>query len=233
MTGPTITLAADSEDVARTVADRIGRAARTALAARGRADICLAGGSTPLRAYELVAATLDDFSNVHFWYGDERCVPVDDPRSNHGEALARLQTPRARFHPMPGELGPFDGARVYEEELGATVFDLALLGMGPDGHTASLFPGHPLLESRDLVAGIDDAPKPPPQRITLTLPALNRSRGLLLAVAGADKADALTRVLERPGGATPASLLSRARLEIVCDPLAGRAIADRDAELRA
>lgn len=215
-----VTRGIDGEDIARMIAVTLAAAAESALQARGRADLCLAGGTTPLRAYELLGPLRDDWRGVHLWYGDERCVPFDDPDSNHGQALARLKVPGAQFHPMPGELGPFEGARVYEQEFGDTVLDLALCGMGPDGHTASLFPGHPLLESRDRVAGIDDAPKPPNQRITLTLPAFNSARSIVLAVGGSDKSTALKRVLEKPGGATPASLLDRSKLEILCDEAA-------------
>jgi 6-phosphogluconolactonase len=212
-----VTHCADREEVARTVSVSLATAAMDAVDARGAAHLVLAGGTTPLRAYEMLGPLLDSWQNVHLWYGDERCVPYDHPDSNHGAARDRLRVPGAIFHPMPSELGPFEGARDYEAELGDTVFDLALLGLGPDGHTASLFPGHPLLESREYVAGIDDAPKPPPQRITLTLPSLNAARCIVLVVAGSDKADALRRVIDEPSGQTPASLLKRDRLEIVCD----------------
>ena len=220
MSDARITHCADREEVARTIAVSLATAAKDAVDARGVANLVLAGGTTPLRAYELLGPLLEDWRKVHFWYGDERCVPFDDPESNHGAALRRLRVPGAVFHPMPGELGPFEGARDYEAELGDVVFDLVLLGLGPDGHTASLFPGHPLLKSNEHVAGIDDSPKPPPQRITLTLPSLNAGRCIVLAVAGEDKADALRRVIGEPDGQTPASLLERGKLEIVCDEAA-------------
>jgi 6-phosphogluconolactonase len=212
-----ITHCADREEVSRTVAVSLATAAKDAVDARSTAHIVLAGGTTPLRAYELLGPLLDSWDGVHLWYGDERCVPYDSQESNHGAARDRLAVPGAVFHPMPGELGPFEGARDYENELGDTVFDLVLLGLGPDGHVASLFPGHPLLESREYVAGIDDAPKPPPQRITLTLPSLNAARCIVLAVTGSEKADALRLVIDEPSGRTPGSLLQRDKLEIVCD----------------
>jgi 6-phosphogluconolactonase len=217
LTDARLTHCADREEVARTIAVSLATAAKDAVDTRGVANLVLAGGTTPLRAYELVGPLLDDWGNVHLWYGDERCVPFTDPDSNHGAALERLRVPGAVFHPMPGELGPFAGARDYESELGDVVFDLVLLGLGPDGHTASLFPGHPLLKSSEHVAGIDDSPKQPPQRITLTLPSLNAGRCIVLAVVGADKADALRRVIAEPDEQTPASLLRRDKLEIVCD----------------
>jgi 6-phosphogluconolactonase len=217
MTSARITHCVDREEVARTIAVTLATAANDAVGERGVAHLVLAGGTTPLRAYELLGPLLDDWRGVHLWYGDERCVPFNHPDSNHGQALERLRVPGAVLHPMSAELGPFEGARDYETELGDTRFDLALLGLGPDGHTASLFPGHPLLESTELVAGIDDAPKPPPQRITLTLPALNSAHSIVLAVTGADKADALRRALDKASAITPASLLKREKLEIVCD----------------
>lgn len=220
MTAARVMHCADSEEIARTIAVTLAAAAKDAVAQRGSAHLVLAGGTTPLRAYELLGPLLDDWRGVHLWYGDERCVPLNNPDSNHGQALERLRVPGAAFHPMPSELGPFEGAREYEAEIGDTVFDLVLLGLGQDGHTASLFPGHPLLESTEHVAGIDDAPKPPPQRITLTLPSLNSARCIVLAAAGADKADALRRAIGEPSGITPASLLRRERLEIICDEAA-------------
>jgi 6-phosphogluconolactonase len=212
-----MTHCADREEVARTIAVTLATAAKDGVEERGVAHIVLAGGTTPLRAYELLGPLLNEWTGVHLWYGDERCVPFDDPDSNHGQAAARLALPGATFHPMPADLGPFAGAREYEAELDGIVFDLCLLGLGPDGHTASLFPGHPLLKAREHVAGLDDSPKPPPQRITLTLPSLNASHSIVLAVAGADKAEALRRVLDEPDERTPASLLTRDKLEIVCD----------------
>jgi 6-phosphogluconolactonase len=186
--------------------------------ARPGAHLVLAGGSTFLRAYELAGPLADDggWDGVHLWYGDERCVPFDDPESNHGQVRARLQAPGATWHPMPGPDGPQEGARAYARELDGVRPDLVLLGLGPDGHTLSLFPGSALLDSTDLVAGVEDSPKPPPQRITLTLAAL-RDSPLVLTVTGAGKADALARVLAGPDPAVPASLLPRARLTVVAD----------------
>jgi 6-phosphogluconolactonase len=131
-----------------------------------------------------------------------------------------LVAPGAIEHRMLGELGPTEGAAAYARELGDTVMDLTLNGIGPDGHTASLFPNHPLLDATDLVAGISDSPKPPPERITLTLPTLNASRRLMLLVAGEDKAAALARMLEGPDRGTPASLLDRDKLDVVADAAA-------------
>ncbi|MEA2405554.1 MAG: 6-phosphogluconolactonase, partial [Thermoleophilaceae bacterium] len=135
----------------------------------GARNVVLAGGTSPMRAHELLGALVPDWSGVHLWYGDERCVPPEDPESNHGQAIARLQAPGATWHRMKGELGPERGAADYTAELGDTPIELLVLGMGPDGHTASLFPHHPGLEAEGIAIGIHDSPKPPPERITLTL----------------------------------------------------------------
>jgi 6-phosphogluconolactonase len=213
----TITRLADPEAVGRYAARELVHAAREAIIARGVAHLCLAGGSTPMRCYELLDELMDDWTGVHLWYGDERCVPFDDPQSNHGQASARLRAPGATWHPMPGPEGPHVGAARYSEELGSTVLDYVHLGMGPDGHTCSLFPNHPLLEATGVAVGIEDSPKPPPKRITLTLPKLNESRRLVLLVNGADKAAALARGLGEPDPLIPISLLDRHKLEVVAD----------------
>lgn len=210
----------DTRAVAERVARTTAELAVSARSARGAGHICLAGGSTPLHAYELLGELIADWSDLHLWYGDERCVPFDDPDSNHGAALARLHAPGATWHPMPVALGAEVGAQAYSEELAGTVLDVTLLGMGPDGHTASLFPHHPLLSATGVAAAIHDSPKPPPERITLTLPTLNASRRIVLIVTGAQKAEALGRVVAGPDPGTPASLLARAALDVLADDAA-------------
>ncbi len=211
---------ADAEEVASRAADAIATAVAAARATKGIAHLCLTGGSTPRRCYELLGPLLDSWEDVHLWYGDERCVAPDDPESNAGMVHRALIAPGAVEHRMLGELGPDRGADAYAEELNDVVMDLTLNGMGPDGHTASLFPGHALLDAGVRVAGISDSPKPPPERITLTLPTLNASHHLMLLVTGADKAEALARVLAGPDRGTPASLLERDKLDIVADEAA-------------
>ena len=208
---------ADAEEAARHAADAL------TAAVEGRTSevhLCLAGGSSPLRAYELLDGRDLDWPRVALWYGDERCVGFDHEDSNHGQVRERLRAPGAAWHPMPGTLGPEDGARAYADELDAVIMDVTLLGMGPDGHTASLFPEHPLLDAKGLVAGITDSPKPPPERITLTFHAFNASRRILLLVTGEAKQEALARMLDGPDRAIPASLLSRDRLTVVADAAA-------------
>jgi 6-phosphogluconolactonase len=193
-------------------------AAAEAVRERGRFRVALAGGSTPRRVH---AALLTDertpASNVEawdVWFGDERCVPADDVESNYrmaDETLFSKLAPPPCVHRVPTELGaPAEIASAYEAELVREfrlrpgewpIFDLVLLGMGPDGHTASLFPGDPVLgETRRLVVAVRGA-KPPPDRVTFTLPVLCAARHVLFLVAGADKAAALRDVLA-PGGAS-------------------------------
>jgi 6-phosphogluconolactonase len=207
----------DPESLARHAARDLVASIQDAREARGVAHVCLAGGSTPLRCYELLDGQLDDWSGVHLWYGDERCVPFDDPESNHGQAKERLRARGATWHPMPATLGPAEGAIEYSRELGSTILDITHLGMGPDGHTASLFPDHALLGAHGVAVGITDSPKPPPERITLTLPKLNASRRIVLMVTGEGKSEALARVMAGPDRTYPASLLDRAKLLVMAD----------------
>jgi 6-phosphogluconolactonase len=207
----------DTEALARHAARDLVACIAQARAQRGAAHVCLAGGSTPMRCYELLDGQLDDWTGVHLWYGDERCVPFDDPDSNHGQVKDRLRARGASWHPMRGTLGPSEGAIEYSRELGSIVLDITHLGMGPDGHTASLFPHHPLLDAQGVACGISDSPKPPPERITLTLPKLNASRRIVLLVSGEGKSEALARAMGTPDRGTPASLLDRGKLLIMAD----------------
>jgi 6-phosphogluconolactonase len=169
--------------------------------------VALSGGSTPKRLFaELVAMGRDalPWDRVELWWGDERCVPPDHPDSNYGMTKRALIDPLglSRVHRIEGERDPDAAAASYEHELAALgtppVFDLVWLGMGPDGHTASLFPGSPALaeQQRFCVANRIDSPLTHGKatRITLTYPALNAARLVRFLVAGADKADTLARV---------------------------------------
>jgi 6-phosphogluconolactonase len=186
----------------------------------GARHLALSGGSSPERAYALLGPTVPDWSLVDLWYSDERCVRPDHEDSNHRMAFEALQAPGAVWHRMEGELGPLDAARNYARELEGIVMDVALQGMGPDGHTASLFPGRPELDATGICIGIRDSPKPPPERVTMTMDYLNRSGRILLLVAGAAKAEALAQVLAGPDRAVPASLLARDRLTVIADEAA-------------
>ena len=219
------------DDPAAEVAERLAAAAD-----RG-GHIALTGGSTPRRAYEQAAELEADWSHATLWFGDERCVPPDHEHSNFGMArralLSRLGTgadaPAVRR--MEGERGPAEGAAAYvealREEFGDAEprLDLVLLGLGPDMHTASLFPGDGALavEGR-WVAGVETpgmAPLVP--RITLTLDVINAGRDVVFLIAGEDKADAVAGAFgDAPGPHAPASLVrpDAGNLTLVLDPAA-------------
>jgi 6-phosphogluconolactonase len=184
-------------------------------------QIALAGGSTPRAAYERVAGMDVDWSRATLWFGDERCVPPDDERSNYGMVRAalldRLVGEAPVVHRMEGERGAHEAADGYEQLLRETFgdsgpqLDLVLLGLGPDAHCASLFPGQPTLDERERWAiGVDEAGMEPyVPRVTLTLPAINASREVVFLIAGADKADAVRRAfVEEPSRDAPASLVA-------------------------
>src|SRR3954462_14924159 len=139
---------------------------------RGREHLALSGGSTVGQVYRALGPKLPDWRDVHLWYGDERVVPLDDPESTHRLATGTLDAPDAVWHPLAVDLGPEGAAERYAEELDGTVLDVALNGMGPDGHTASLFPGYPMLHATGIAVCVRDSPKPPPERMTLTLEKL-------------------------------------------------------------
>jgi len=192
-------------------------------AAIGGGDIVLTGGSTPRAAYqhfvEAVRSVGIDLSRTTLWIGDERCVDPEDDRSNYKMIKENLLDPlgdRApRFERMKGELGPDEGAEDYQDILrdaGTPVFDLLLLGIGPDGHCASLFPGQESLTERQrLVVGVPEAGLEPfVPRISMTIPTLIRSRQIVFLATGDSKADAIARAFgpdAEPDPATPSSLL--------------------------
>jgi 6-phosphogluconolactonase len=196
-------------------ADAARRAAAEVLAeaaARG-GHIAVSGGSTPGPAYELAAQLQPNWSRTELWFADERCVPPHDERSNYRlvreRLLDRLERPPAVEHRVLGELPPHEAADRYDAELRGVVLDLALLGIGPDGHTASLFPNDPALEedARRAVA----VPRPDSHRVTMTLPLLRDATQIAFLAVGADKADAIRRAFaEPPSPATPASLVRSA-----------------------
>jgi 6-phosphogluconolactonase len=189
----------------------------------GARHVALTGGTTPLRAYDLLGPLVGDWRGVTLWYGDERCVGPEDPESNHRGATEHLAAPGAIWHRMPGELGPDQGAAQYDAQLAVTKLDVTLLGMGPDGHVASLFPDHPVLTAGGNAIGVHDSPKPPPERITLTMDKLNESGRVVLLVTGEAKRAALSRVVDpdgRPDRHWPATLLARDRLLVLADAAA-------------
>jgi 6-phosphogluconolactonase len=197
----------DDENVlAAVVAERLARAAREG------GSVVLTGGKTPERAYEEAAQREPDWSRVDLWWGDERCVPPDDENSNYGMAkralLDRVDGPPRSVHRIKGELGKDEAAADYERELGDTQLDLLLLGVGPDGHIASLFPNAPTLRQRKTVLPAEAGLEPFIDRVTLSLPALRSAREVLFLLAGEAKAEAAARAFAgEPSPDTPASLV--------------------------
>lgn len=199
----------DAESVARAVAEAFVEKGRAAINRSGRFSVVLAGGSTPKRVYEMLAG--DDFRptldwrKVHFFFGDERCVPPDHLDSNYrmaNEALLRyLDVSPQQVHRMEGEREPHESARRYEDDLRALFgdttwpeFDLILLGMGDDGHTASLFPGTRALDEQTAWVAANQVEKFNTFRLTLTLPVINHAGDIIFIVTGAAKAETLARV---------------------------------------
>ncbi len=187
-------------------AEWIAAALEEDLRERGHCAVALAGGGTPRPVYERLArapyARRIAWNGVEIYFGDERAVAAADPESNYGMAatalLSRVPIPAARVHRMEADGRDADAAaRAYERLLPAEL-DLLLLGMGPDGHTASLFPGSPALEERARRVVPVIGPKPPPRRLTITPPVIAAARRIAVLVAGADKAPAVARVLEGP-----------------------------------
>jgi len=206
----------DLDRASAAVAERVAAAAREAVAARGRFRLVLSGGRTPLGLFERWARTPTSlpWPRTDVYFADERAVPPTDPASNFGAAwsalLSRVPIDRHRVHRLRGEVRPLvEAARRYERRLRAVdggadapTFDLTLLGIGPDGHTASLFPGQPSVrERRRWVVAVPRAGLPPlVPRLTMTAPALSATRAAVFLVAGADKATALAGTLASAEG---------------------------------
>jgi 6-phosphogluconolactonase len=207
----------DARALVRAAAAEVLRRGRRAVRARGRFHLALAGGNTPMALYQALGsgrkARSTLWHHTHLYWGDERAVPPEDPASNYGVAwkvgLQRLAVPAANVHRILGESEDARRAAiVYESELRTQFagapwprFDLVLLGLGADGHTASLFPGSDALDERERWTEVAVAGDPPRPRVTLTLPALNGADGVLFLVSGPSKAAALGRLLGLPGEA--------------------------------
>jgi len=216
-------------DVTSLLANALARvlaAARDAIAQHGAFDIVLAGGNTPRKLYRALRHADTDWKRWHVWFGDERCVPPDDPDRNskmaRDEWLDHVPVPAANVHPIPAESGARDAAVLYARELrGIDAFDLVLLGLGEDGHTASLFPGHGWgahTDSPDVLA-VFNAPKAPPERVSLSAQRLSRARHVLFLVEGAGKRNAV--VAWKRGDAIPAaSIAPESGVDVLLDAVA-------------
>jgi len=212
MSKPEIETFPSPEALAAAVAGRLV-VRLAAIQAAGRTPaVCLTGGTIAEKIHEAVVAATEghedvDWSNVDFWWGDERYVPAADEGRNAKQAqevmLGPLDVDERRVHEMPASDGPHDSledaAEAYGDEVrrhGSGQFDVVMLGVGPDGHVASLFPGYPQLDVDDTIAiPVTDSPKPPPDRISLTFAALNRSGEVWFVVSGEGKADAVAKAL--------------------------------------
>ena len=220
-------VAADADDWLDRALAFVAAAEAEALAGRGEFHIVLAGGGTPRRLYRALADQDHDWSRWRVWFGDERCLAPDDPARNSAMAreawLDKVGMPAGNLHVIPAERDAGQAARLYAKELsGLADFDLVLLGLGQDGHTASLFPGHPWGEAAGAAAALAvmDAPKPPPERVSLSAERLSRARRVLFLVTGADKRDALARW--RRGENLPAAAIRpRASVDVLMDQEAG------------
>lgn len=213
----------DAEALTRKAAQRFSDLAREAVEHRGRFSVALSGGSTPGSLYRLLAAQpyrdQIPWQDVYLFWGDERCVPPSDPGSNYRLAeralIRHVPLPADNLFRMRGELSPDAAARNYDKVLQDFFcgprprFDLVLLGLGSDGHTASLFPGtSALLEAQQLAVQVEAHYRDRPAwRITLTLPAINTARHVLFLVQGEDKARIVQALLEDPEASFPAQLV--------------------------
>ncbi len=186
------------------------KAADKAVNKYGSFLIVLAGGSTPKAVYKLLSEQQADWSKWHIFHNDDRCLPADDDDRNSKMAreawLNHVDIPENQIHDIPAELGNVAGAEAYTETLrGVRTFDLVILGLGEDGHTASLFPNQVVDNSADAVP-VSDAPKPPADRITISQNRLNHTNEVMFLVTGAGKQDAVNQW--RNGAFIPATLIT-------------------------
>ena len=215
----------DSETLATQLSQAILAEAQSCIEQRGRFMLVLAGGSTPQLVYTKLAQAKTDWSSWHVWFGDERCYPFGHPERNDTMArdalLHRVPIPQANVHPISSAgWGPEAAARRYAEVLPKNVFDLTLLGLGEDGHTASLFPGNDWGENKQSpgVLPVRNAPKLPVDRVSLSADRLSQSRKVIVIVTGAVKAAAVARW--KKGEAIPASAIHAPVMEVWLDQAA-------------
>lgn len=184
-----------ADQVAQAAYQQILKAAEQAIAEHGSFKLVLAGGSTPEKVYRLLAQANADWSNWYIYYGDERCLPADHADRNSLMAtqafLEKVAIPNAQIFTIPAELGPEQAAKKYQQIVAdALPFDMVLLGMGEDGHTASLFPGHQHQED-ELAHAVYNSPKPPPERVSISAKALSNTKQLIFLITGTNKQEAV------------------------------------------
>ena len=195
----------DSDELSQAATKKFIELANQAIAERGRFFVSLSGGSTPMKLFERLANEGLDWSRVHFFWGDERCVPVDDPGNTYGQTKKILfdKIGMTNIHRVESELEPASAAQAYAHTLSGFAdapfdfprFDLVLLGMGDDGHTASLFPGSPVDIETSTIAVTAHYQDRPANRVSLTPKVFNQAREIWFLVTGAGKAETLRRVI--------------------------------------
>jgi 6-phosphogluconolactonase len=198
-----------ADQVAAAAYQQILHAADFAIAEQGGFKLVLAGGGTPEKVYRLLANTNADWANWYIYYGDERCLPIDHDDRNSLMArsvfLDKVAIPKAQIFTIPAELGPEFAAQQYQAVVAAAMpFDMVLLGMGEDGHTASLFPGHQHNQD-ELAHAVYNSPKPPPERVSISAKALSNTRELIFLITGANKQDAVK--MWRSGEELPVAMI--------------------------
>ena len=200
----------DPEAVAQAAADYLFHQIKNCVAEKGQCHVVLPGGSTPARCLELLAEKSLPWKNTYWYLGDERCYPVGHVERNDTMIMTRLfsqqQNAIENFYPIPAELGPQQGAEKYAKLIDACGgLDIVVLGMGEDGHTASLFPGNIALHDLHSVVPVYDAPKPPAERISIGLTALKSAGECIVLAAGSNKREALKKI--REGTSLPVALI--------------------------
>lgn len=233
MTEPKLIILDDAQSLYVHAAEEIVHFAGEAVCMHGEFSLCLSGGSTPASTYELMAERFRlsvDWKEVQFFWGDERCVAPDDPGSNYGMAnrtmLSQLGLRPDQIHRIRGEESPEEAARIYEEEIREFFglgedefprFNLTLLGLGENVHTASLFPEIPALHETGRIAVPVEVDAPQRHRVTLTAPAINNSARVMFLVAGTEKAEAVKSALEGPRDPNrfPAQLIAPSNGEVI------------------
>lgn len=207
------------DEINQATVKRILQAATEAIAKYGDFLIVLAGGSTPKSVYQLLAKEQADWAHWHVYHNDDRCLPADHDDRNSKMAreawLNHVSIPQHQIHDIPAELGNIEGAKAYAKTLaGVRTFDMVILGLGEDGHTASLFPNQAVDNSADAVP-VFNSPKPPADRVTISQNRLNNTHGVLFLVTGAGKQDAVNHWLD--GVAIPATLIApQCGIDVYC-----------------
>jgi len=208
-----------ADDVALAAYQRIFEEAKSAIAERGQFKLVLAGGTTPEKVYRLLAQADADWSRWLIYYGDERCLPANHAERNNVMAqlafLSKVAIPEIQVFTIPAELGNEQAADQYRQVVkDALPFDLVLLGMGEDGHTASLFPGHQH-NSDELVHAVFNSPKPPPERVSVSAKALGNARQVIFLITGTNKQEAVK--LWRSGHDLPVASISSDNIDVYID----------------